>query len=92
MSKQKLFVGEVLKSEENNFAGANDELIEGWRLQVLLTDDRGVTFFTSKRDQMYSVVSSIPESAYVHVTAVPIIKNNGSVKYQIVAVETVDSL
>jgi len=88
----KLFVGEILKSEENNFSSSNNELIEGWRLQVLLTDERGVTFFVPKRDDMYGIVSQLQENTYVHVTADPIIKNNGSVKYKIVAVETVDSL
>lgn len=84
----KKFVGEVITSEANDFAGTDGEMVETHKLAVQLTDDRGVTFNISKNDALYQIASQIQVGDTVHVTAEPIIRNDGRIKYKALAIET----
>jgi len=86
----KKFVGEVLRSDANDFAGSDGEMVETHKLEVLLTEDRGITFNISKQDGLYDIAQQIEPGQIVHVTAEPMIKNDGKVKYKAVAIEVVD--
>jgi len=86
----KKFVGEVIVSEVNDFARGDGEMVETWKLGVLLTEDRGVTFNVSKNDGLYPLVSAVEVGQIVHVTAEPVIKADNRVKYKAVAIETIE--
>jgi len=86
----KKFVGEVIRSEMNDFAGADGEMVETWKLDVQLTEERGITFNISKQDGMYDIASQIEVGQIVHVTSEPMVKGDGRMKYRAVAIEVVD--
>jgi len=88
---QKTFIGEVLKSEINEFTGSTGEQIETWNLTLQLTEDKGITFNVSTRDNMYSVVKEILPGQNVRVSADPVVRADGRIKYKLLTCEVVDN-
>jgi len=89
---KKVFLGEALISERNEFAGREGDMIQTWKLGVMLNDDKGVTFSISSRDtQLYDYASRIEVGQYVRIEADPAIRQDGRIKYRVSSLELVEN-
>jgi len=87
---EKTFIGEVCKSAEREFTGKNGDVILMWELTLLLTDDRGINFNISSRDELFETVSMIGVGSRVRVVAEPDVRLDGRVRYKARLVELVE--
>jgi len=84
---RKAFVGIVDYSEKNEFNSGNGELIQCWKLGVLLSEDKGMNFNVGINDPNYQHVSGLPIGARVRIEADSMIRNDGSVKWKLSNIE-----
>jgi len=89
MTKQ--FVGQVVSSEENNFVGSDQKQVETWRISILLSEDKGMSFSVTRDSNMYQVLQAIEIGQTVSITASPSVRNNGSVRYKIETIQVLNS-
>lgn len=80
---EKLYQGEVLISEANEFQGSDGSMVELWRLGLMLTDDKGITFNISKHDAaLYTAASGTQVGEMICVRAYPEIRMDGRMKWK----------
>jgi len=87
---EKIFLGQVIKSAPREFTGADGEVVELWELAILLTEDKGMTFNVSKRENMYNLVADIKVGEKVRCQAEPEIRMDGRVKWRLVLLSIVE--
>jgi len=88
---QKTFIGEIIQSEKNEWTDALGELIECWAIALVTDEEHGQRFNVSKRDGNYPLVAAIKIGEKVKTTAEPAVRNNGTIKWRLVAIERLDA-
>jgi len=79
----KTFIGEILESYKNEFAGRDGEMIETWKISVQLSEEKGVTFDVAPNNEIYAHVASCKPGDKVRIEATPTVKPNGFIKYRL---------
>jgi len=79
----KTFIGTIDSSSANNFTDLKGELIECWRVGLLLSEDKGIVFNVGKNDPAYEDVQRVDVGDKVQIISHSNIKNDGSVRWKL---------
>lgn len=81
--KRKIFRGSLIANEDGSFAGKDGEVIEGRRLSILLSEEKGLNIFVSKvrEPELFEQAFGLLEDAVLDIEVEYKINNNGSLTY-----------
>jgi hypothetical protein len=79
----KVFIGEVIESGLNEWTNEKGDVMQTWRLAIILNDERGKRFNVSVNDPKYSEVSQYQKGDRVRIEAIPDVRNDDTVRWRI---------
>lgn len=81
--KRKIFRGELIANEDGTFTGRDGELVEGRRLSLLLTEDKGLNIFVSKirEPALYEQAFGLTDGDLIDIEVEYKVAVNGSLTY-----------
>ena len=80
---EKTFIGIVDSSEPNEWTTPDGELVQCWKIGILLSEDRGITFNVVSTSDQYEIAKAVQPGEKVRIRASSNIRNSGQVKWRL---------
>lgn len=85
----KQFQGEVIESRDSSFQDQRGELINNWRIGVMLNEDSQRTFHIGKDNPCRKEAEQIVKGSTVRITAEPVAGQGTAVKWRALQIEQI---
>jgi len=85
----KQFQGDVIESKNSSFTDARGELVNLWKIALMLSDEKSVTFNIGKDNPCRKEAEQIVKGNTARISAEPLAMNNGGIKWKAVQVEKI---
>jgi len=85
----KQFQGEVIESKDSSFTDARGEMVNLWKISLMLNDEKSVTFNIGKDNPCRKESERIVKGNTARISAEPLAMNNGGIKWKATQVEKI---